>query len=91
MGQQHGLGGAGAGPGLGAALLGEQAGRSMDEGAFEVLLVQAKGGETVAVLAAVDQDKRLLTRANVHGVTLLHWSCQCEWFDLAPLELHGRR
>ena len=85
MEQQHGLGGAAAGaagaaawagPGLGAALLGEQAGPEMDEEAFSALSRQADRGETAAVLAAVDQDKRLATSASAtHGLTLLHWSC----------------
>ena len=83
MEQQHGLGGAGgpgaagagAGPGLGAALLGEQAGPGMDVESFKALSWQAEQGQTAAVLAAVDQDKRLATRASVTGVTLLHYSC----------------
>ena len=94
MEQQHGLGGAGggsgaagagAGAGAGAALLDEQAGPGMDEGAFEALLQQAFRGQTAAVLAAVDQDKRLATRANMHGygTTLLHWSCNRGHLELA--------
>ena len=88
MEQQAGLGGAGAGagagPGLGAALLGEQAGPGMGEGAFQALLQQAHRGETAAVLAAVDQDNRLLTRLNeAYGMTVLHYSCSGGYLELA--------
>ena len=65
---QQGLGGAG-GPGAAAAA---GAGPGLDDGAFWALLRQAYRGETAALLAAVDQDKRLATRASGHGITLLH-------------------
>ena len=74
MEQQHGVGGAG-GPGAAGAGAGAGAGPGMDEGAFQALLQQASRGETAAVLAAVDQDKRLATRASGVGTTLLHYSC----------------
>ena len=68
MEQQLGLGGAaGAGAGAGAGLGAE---------AFRMLLRQAEAGETAAVLAAVDQDKRLATRADDNGYTLLHRASQ---------------
>ena len=54
---------------------GEQAGE-MGEQAFGELLQEAERGQTAAVLAAVDQDNRLLNRANAYGWTLLHHSCQ---------------
>ena len=85
MEQQQGLGGAGgpgaAGPGAGrgldAAAVDEQAGPGLE------LLHQASRGDTVAVLAAVDQDKRLLTRAGLAGWTLLHYSCMGGQLELA--------
>ena len=57
-----GGGGGGPGPGLG-------------EAAFWALLGQAQGGETAAVLSAVDQDRRLVTRAGDARYTLLQHSC----------------
>jgi hypothetical protein len=59
--------------GPGAA--GAAAGPGLDEEEFQALLMQARAGETAAVLAAVDQDKRLATRATVNDMTLLHCSC----------------
>ena len=47
----------------------------MDDEEFNELLWQAQGGETAAVLAAVDLDPALLTRANERGYRLLHHAC----------------
>ena len=47
----------------------------MDDEEFKQLLERARGGETAAVLAAVDLDPALLTRADEHGFRLLHWAC----------------
>ena len=47
----------------------------MDNQEFIQLLGQASRGETAAVLAAVDLDPALLTRANEGGVRLLHRAC----------------
>ena len=49
-----------------------EAGPGLGEEAFKALLQQARRGETAAVLAAVDQDKRLLIRTGGYGYTLLH-------------------
>ena len=78
--QQQGLGGAG-GPGAAGAEAG--AGPGLDEGEFEALLMQAARGETAEVLAAVDQDKRLATRAGDYGNTLLHMASQGGHVELA--------
>ena len=52
------------------------AGPGMSEEAFKQLLLQANRGETAAVLAAVDQDRRLAVRASLDEVeTLLQRSC----------------
>ena len=47
----------------------------MDDAAFEELLRQALSGETEAVLAALDLDPTLATRAEIEGQTLLHKAC----------------
>ena len=47
-------------------------GREMDDEQFQQLLQRAERGETAAVLAAVDLDPALLTRANEIGSRLLH-------------------
>ena len=47
----------------------------MDDQEFEELLERARGGETAAVLAAVDLDPALATRADEGGVRLLHGAC----------------
>ena len=49
-----------------------EAGPGLGVEAFEALFMQARRGETAAVLAAVDQDKRLLIRTGGYGYTLLH-------------------
>ena len=54
---------------------GELARGGMDDAAFEELLLQAQRGETEAVLAALDLDPTLATRAGNGGYTLLHWAC----------------
>ena len=81
MEQQQGLGGLG---GAAGAMPGQdgQAGPELGAEAFQALLHQALRGETTAVLAAVNQDKRLATRANVRGGTLLHCSCKNESLEL---------
>ena len=50
---------------------------AMSEGEFEVLCSKARAGKTAEVLAAVDQDRRLATRAREDGVgkTLLLFAC----------------
>ena len=78
--QQQGLGGAG---GPGAAGAGAVEGPGLDEETFELLLEQAYDGETAAVLAAVEQDKRLATRADEYGCTLLHRASQGGHVELA--------
>ena len=79
--QQQGLRGAG---GPGAAGAGAGAGPEMEEEAFQALSDQAYRGETAAVLAAVDQDKRLATRAGSGiGFTLLHWASHGGHVELA--------
>ena len=55
----------------------------MDDDEFNELLWQARRGETAAVLAAVDLDPALLTRANANGDRLLHWACQDGHLELA--------
>ena len=47
----------------------------MSEEEFDRLCDKARERETAEVLAAVDQDRRLATRANVDGMTLLIWAC----------------
>ena len=47
----------------------------MDNQEFEQLLWQANDGETAAVLAAVDLDPALLTRADTFRIRLLHDAC----------------
>ena len=62
----------------------EQAEPGLDKRAFDELLEQAGRGEAAAVLAAVDQDKRLFTRAgDQYGSTLLHSSCNGAHLKLA--------
>ena len=55
----------------------------MGEAAFRALLWQAFRGETAAVLAAMDQDGRLIDRSNKNGNTLLHWASQKGQTELA--------
>jgi len=68
----------------------------MDDQQFGELLLQAKRGETAAVLAAVDLDPALLTRADEDGVRLLHWACGGGHLELATglldrgSDLHAR-
>ena len=66
------------------------AGPAMSEEAFKQLLLQARRGETAAVLAAVDQDRRLAVRASLdEEETLFQSSCR-GWplpFDRGHLEL----
>ena len=47
----------------------------MDNQQFKQLLQLAEDGETAAVLAAVDLDPALATRANEDGTALLHLAC----------------
>ena len=58
-------------------------GREMDDEEFKQLLQQAYDGETEAVLAAVDLDPALATRANEDGVRLLHEACGGGHLELA--------
>ena len=48
----------------------------MDDDEFHQLMDQAQRGETAAVLAAVDLDPALATRADEYGVRLLHRASQ---------------
>ena len=51
-------------------------GAEMSEAEFHRLCVKASEGKTAEVLAAVDQDRRLATRACAgNGYTLLMWAC----------------
>ena len=50
----------------------------MSDDEFRRLCAKAYEGKTAEVLAAVDQDRRLATRAKVYGWTLLIWAC---WGD----------
>ena len=56
------------------AQLGQEQGAGMSDGEFGRLCVKASEGETAEVLAAVDQDRRLATRA-IDGTTLLIFAC----------------
>jgi Ankyrin repeats (3 copies) len=55
----------------------------MDEEQFGQLMWQAIRGETDVVLAAVDAEPGLVTRAGGHGWTLLHYACSRGHVDLA--------
>ena len=55
----------------------------MEEQQFEQLRLQASRGETDAVLAAVDAEPGLVTRAGATGWTLLHMACIGGHVDLA--------
>ena len=55
----------------------------MDDQQFEQLQLQAGRGETDVVLAAVDAEPGLVTRAGMNGYTLLHNACRGEHVDLA--------
>ena len=55
----------------------------MDNHQFEQLLIQASRGETDVVLAAVNAEPGLVTRADVHGFALLHDACCWGHVDLA--------
>ena len=55
----------------------------MDDQQFEQLLDQARAGETDVVLAAVDAEPGLATRADGAGWTLLHMACISGHIDLA--------
>ena len=57
------------------AQLGQEQGAGMSDGEFGRLCVKASEGETAEVLAAVDQDRRLATRAIGGGTTLLIFAC----------------
>ena len=50
-------------------------GEEMSVEEFGRLCRKAYEGKTAEVLAAVDQDRRLATRADVDGWTLLLWAC----------------
>ena len=50
-------------------------GAEMSEVEFNRLSYKATDGKTAEVLAAVDQDRRLVTRADVSSYTLLDWAC----------------
>ena len=50
-------------------------GAEMSKEEFNKLCDKARERETAEVLAAVDQDRRLATRADVDGSTLLTWAC----------------
>jgi hypothetical protein len=54
----------------------------MDDAAFDVLLHQAYRGETGAVLAALDLDPTLATRARNFGYTLLHFASMGNQLEL---------
>ena len=54
---------------------GQEQGAGMSEEEFSRLCVKASEGKTAEVLAAVDQDRRLATRADGVGWTLLMWAC----------------
>ena len=54
----------------------------MDDAAFGALLGQARRGETEAVLAALDLDPTLATRADIGGGTLLHMACEGNRLEL---------
>jgi hypothetical protein len=54
-----------------------QSGGQMNFDEFNRLCDMAANGRTVEVLAAVDQDRRLATRAQRDGWTLLMWACLC--------------
>ena len=54
---------------------GQALGAGMSNGEFRGLGVKAFEGKTAEVLAAVDQDRRLATRAGGVGTTLLIWAC----------------
>jgi len=58
-----------------------------DEIKFEKLCEKAKAGETKNVLAAVDNDKKLINRVDRRKYTLLHHACCCEY--AAPLLVKG--
>ena len=68
----------------------------MDDQQFDELLQQAKRGETAAVLAAVDLDPALATRADNGGERLLHEACYEGHLELATglldrgSDLHAR-
>ena len=57
--------------------------QQLGEGAFVNLLGDAYRGDTAAVLAAVDEDKRLATRADRSGNTLLQLASQGGHVELA--------
>ena len=50
-------------------------GEEMSEVEFGRLCDKAQQGETAEVLAAMDQDRRLATRADGGGFTLLFYAC----------------
>ena len=54
---------------------GQEQGAGMSDEEFRGLLTKASEGKTAEVLAAVDQDRRLATRAEVGGDTLLICVC----------------
>ena len=54
---------------------GQEQGAGMSDDEFYRLCVKASEGKTAEVLAAVDQDRRLATRAIDNGTTLLIWAC----------------
>ena len=57
---------------------GQEQGVGMSDGEFDWLCCKARDGKTAEVLAAVDQDRRLATRADGgDGWTLLIWACAC--------------
>ena len=57
--------------------------KEMDNQQFDQLRHQAVRGETDVVLAAVDAEPGLVTRAGLYGLTLLHWACSGGHVDLA--------
>jgi Ankyrin repeats (3 copies) len=53
-----------------------QLGGQMNVEEFNSLCYKVSAGKTAEVLAAVDQDRRLATRADGNGDTLLIWACR---------------
>jgi Ankyrin repeats (3 copies) len=56
---------------------GQEQGAGMSNEEFGSLCYKAGEGKTAEVLAAVDQDRRLATRASDGGATLLIYACLC--------------
>ena len=50
----------------------------MSKEEFDELYIKVEDGNTAEILAAVDQDRRLATRADGNGMTLLIWACECD-------------